>query len=207
LEKLGVTLQIEDAAQRHQKASFRNGNRPSLAVSIPQEQKKETLERVEMAISAMHKGPDNSAKTIMLSGGATATPLSMTPVEASLIEQRKLSREEVGMVYDLPGPLMNDLDARHVLQRRGTQPGVVSGHRPAVALADQETFQAQLLDNEPGWVDRFVEFDLTDKLKGDPDTLATSLKTQVEAGLITRNEARRILNMPPVDDPKPTNSA
>jgi phage portal protein BeeE len=37
------------------------------------------------------------------------TPLTWTPVEAALMEQRQLSREEVGMVYDLAGPLINDL--------------------------------------------------------------------------------------------------
>jgi hypothetical protein len=45
--------------------------------------------------------------------------------------------------------------------------------------------------------DRFVDFDLTDKLTGDPKELADTLKVQVDAGIITRNEARRILNLPP----------
>jgi hypothetical protein len=48
--------------------------------------------------------------------------------------------------------------------------------------------------------DRFVDFDLTDKLTGDPKELADTLKIQVDAGIITRNEARRILNLPPSDD-------
>jgi hypothetical protein len=65
----------------------------------------------------------------------------------------------------------------------------------------QQTFQAQLLDQQPEWSDRFLEFDLSAKLKGDPVQLATSLKLQVEAGLLTRNEARRILNLPPMSDP------
>jgi hypothetical protein len=45
----------------------------------------------------------------------------MTPVEAALIDQRTLNREEVGMVYDLPGPLMNDLSMRRWRMSRSTR--------------------------------------------------------------------------------------
>ena len=34
LEKLGVTIRLEDAAQRFQTSNFRNGSRPSLAVTL-----------------------------------------------------------------------------------------------------------------------------------------------------------------------------
>ena len=72
---------------------------------------------------------------------------------------------------------------------------------PWLALI-RDTFQAQLLDPEPDWMtDRFFDFDLTDKLKGDPEKLAVTLKVQVDAGIITRNEARRILNLPPSKEP------
>jgi phage portal protein BeeE len=80
LEALGVTIRLEDAAQRHQTAAFRNGNRPSLAISLATNPK-ETLAITARVIEALHKGPDNSGKTILLGGDATATPLSLTPVE------------------------------------------------------------------------------------------------------------------------------
>lgn len=105
------------------------------------------------------------------------------------------------MVYDLAGPLMNDLTHGTYSNVGELNRGLYRDVLPPWLSLICETFQAQLLDLEPAWLDRFVSFDLTDKLKGDPDTLATSLKTQVEAGLITRNEARRILNMPPIGDP------
>jgi hypothetical protein len=83
---------------------------------------------------------------------------------------------------------MNDLRARHLQQRAGAARRLYRDVVPVARLIEQ-TFQAQLIDPEPAWLDRFVAFDLTDKLKGDPVQLAQSLKLQVEAG-ITRNEAR-----------------
>lgn len=201
LEKLGTTLKLEDAAQRHQVGMFRNGSRPSLAVTVDGPAKLDELEFARSRVEAMHKGVDHAGKTFFMGSNVRVQPLSLSPVETALIEARKLNREEVGAVYDLTGPLMNDLT-------HGTFSNVTELLRslyrdvlpPWLSLLET-TFQAQLLDQEPVWAERFVSFDLTDKLKGDPVELATSLKTQVEAGLITRNEARRILNMPPLDDP------
>lgn len=209
LEKLGVTVRLEDATQRHQTAMFRNGSRPSLAIALEQEKPStEVLEYVRDRVEAMHRGQDNSGRTFFMGANVKVQPLSLTPVETALIEQRRVNREEVGMVYDLSGPLMNDLT-------HGTYANVeelnAAFYRdvlpPWISLVEQ-TFQRQLLDRQPAWPDRFVGFDLTDKLKGDPMVLSQALRLQVESGLITRNEARRILNLPPDGAPNdPANPA
>lgn len=191
LEKLGVTIRLEDAIQRHQTAQFANGSRPSLAVTLESANpRKEVLDLVRANIENLHKGPDRSGKTILLGAGAKVQPLSLTPVEAALIDQRRLNHEEVGMVYDLAGPLMNDLT-------HGTYSNVEellrSLYRDIVPPWTElmvQTFQVQLLDPEPAWLDRQVRFDFSDKLKGDPSEQATVDKSDVEAGIRTRDEAR-----------------
>ena len=202
LEKLGVTIRLEDATQRYSTAQFANGNRPSLAVTLQQPRPtKELLDLTRANIENLHKGVDRAGKTIILAADTKVHTLSMSPVEAALIEQRRLNHEEVGMVYDLAGPLMNDLT-------HGTYSNVEELNRalyrdviPPWTTLIEETFQSQLLDQQPEWMNRFVSHDFADKLKGTPIELAQTLKLQVEAGLITRNEARRILNLPPLDDP------
>ncbi|HVF79287.1 MAG TPA: phage portal protein [Solirubrobacteraceae bacterium] len=203
LEQLGVTIRLEDAAQRHQTSQFKNGARPGGIFTFPPGNAPTQLqmEQTRAALRTLYSGADNTGKTAVLAPGATWSQMSMSPVEVALIEQRKLNREEVGMVYDLAGPLMNDLS-------HATLTNVVELNKalyrdvvpPWLALFEQ-TFQSQLLDPEQSWSERFLAFDLSDKIKGEPLELAETLKLQVEAGLITRNEARRILNMPPLDDP------
>jgi HK97 family phage portal protein len=198
LEKLGVTIQVEDAAQRYQTASFRNGNRPSLLIKVDQELKNpEAVQRFKDSINQF-MGVDGTSRTLFLTHGADAKPLAFTPVETALIEQRKLNREEVGMVYDLAGPLMNDLTHGTYSNVEELNTALYRDVIPPWTALIEQTFQAQLIDREAGWLDRFVEFDLTDKLKGDPVALSQALKLQVESGLISRDEARRILNLPPV---------
>lgn len=202
LEKLGVTVRLEDAVARHQTAMFRNGVRPSLAVTLESENpKKEHLDFARERVEAIHRGVDNSGRTFFMGANVKVAPLSLTPVEVELIEQRHINWEEVGMVYDLAGPLMGDL--RHATFSNVTEflRSLYRDVAPPWLELVASTLQVQLIDEQPEWLDRFVEFDLTDKLKGDPVELADSLRTQVEAGLISRNEARRILNMEPDGDP------
>lgn len=201
IEKLGTTVRLNAALVTHAEALFENGSRPSLAVTVDSASAKpDTMEYVRSRVENMHRGARNSGRTFFMGSNVKLQPLSLSPVEAALIDQRRLSWEEVGMVYDLAGPLMGDMT-------HGTYSNVEELLRsmyrdvvpPWLALIES-TFQAQLLDQQPEWVERFLCFDLTDKLKGDPVELATSLKLQVEAGLLTRNEARRILNLPPMED-------
>jgi hypothetical protein len=53
------------------------------------------------------QGRRPAGKTILLGAGAKVQPLSLSPIEAALIEQRKLNREEVAIVYDLGGPSLS----------------------------------------------------------------------------------------------------
>jgi len=200
LEKLSVTCTLEDAATRSQLAQFRNGSRPSLAVSIDGSPKVEQLEYARSRVEGMHKGVDNGGRTFFMGSNVKLQPLSLSPVEAALIDQRRLSQQEIGAVYDLSGPLMNDLTHSSFANVTELLRSLYRDVLPPWLSLIEGTYQAQLLDTEPGWVDRFVSFDLSEKLRGDPVEMATSLKLQVEAGLITRNEARRMMNMPPMPD-------
>jgi hypothetical protein len=58
-----------------------------------------------------------------------------------------------------------------------------------------------VIDGEPEFEGQFVEFDLAEVLRGDPLKEATALKTQLQTGLLTINEARQIRNLPRIDHP------
>jgi phage portal protein BeeE len=132
----------------------------------------------------------------------------MTPVEAGLIDSRKLNREEVGMVYDLPGPLMNDLSHATLANVAEYQKALYRDVLPVWTELMVQTFQRQLIDVEPSWLDKRVRFDFSEKLRGEPEAMAGLLKTEVEAGLISRNEARVALGYEPEGDPNdPENPA
>lgn len=197
LEKLGVTIRLEDAAQRYQTANFRNGNRPSSIISFEKGLNKQAVDRNLEALDLMHKGTDKAGKMMAVTGETTVAPLSMTAVEASLIEQRRLDREEVAIVFGLSGPSLTDSTNSalgNVAERfRAFYRDVL----PPWATLVVETFEAQMLDPQPAWMDRVIRHDFKDKLRGEPTEQSAALKTLVEAGLLTRDEARYDLGYPP----------
>jgi len=202
LSQLQTTLRIEDAAQRYGSSSFDNGARPSGALVAPEDAELDSDERAELReeLRQAHEGVDNAFRVLLLSGGLKWEGFSHTAVEAELIEQRKLNREEVAAVYDIPPPLIGILD-------HATYSNVAEMHRmlymtvlgPWLTLIE-ETLQAQLIAPEPAWEGLFVEFDLSEVLKGDTKERVEALKTGISTGLYTINEARKIENLPRIDN-------
>jgi len=200
LEALGVTVALEDSVRRYGQASFVNGVRPSGALTLPKDVQTTPEERLEMRadIEKMHRGVDNAFRLALLTGGAEFQPMSFTAQEAALIETRIVNREEFCIAYDVAPPLIGDLG-------KGSYNNVEELNRqryksvlPPWLTLGEETLQAQLIDPEPEWDGLFVRFDLSQVLKGDPSEEAAAQGMLVEKGVITRDEARGRLGLPPI---------
>ena len=203
LRQLGVTIKLEDAAQRYSTANFKNAVRPSAAIVLPPETRadKEVREAIREEVERGHASVDQKLRMMIVGGGAEIKTFSHTSQEAELIKARYLNLEEVCGVYDVPGPLVGDL-------RHGTYSNVEELHlmlyktilRPWLSLIE-DTIKAQLIDPEPEWNGLFCEFDLGEVLRGNRTEEIETLSKASDGGLITKNEARRALNYPPYDDP------
>ena len=205
LKQLGTTLRTEDAAQRYQSSSFDNGARPSGALVLPQDARLDADERQELReeIRGQHAGVDQAFKVALLSGGMDWKPFGHTAVEAELIDQRKLNREEVAAVYDVPAPLIGILDHAtysNVAELHRMLYGMVLG--PWLSLIE-DTIKAQIIDPYEPWAQEglFVAFDLSEVLKGDALKEIQAVREGIQTGVLTVNEGRRRLNMSRHDDP------
>jgi HK97 family phage portal protein len=206
LRQLATTIRLEDATQRYQAASFRNGARPSGAVVLPKEARIDEQERNEMRadLKRLHEGVDNSFRVALLSGGADWKPMSFTAAEAQVAATREFNLAEVCMVYDVKPGIVSG--PTHVAGAGGG--AVEQNHefykstiRTQLSLA-QDIIQAQLIDLEPDWSEQFfVEFDMAEMLKGDPLAEAQAITAEISAGTMTPNEGRARRNRPP--DPSP----
>jgi HK97 family phage portal protein len=201
LQQLGVTLQSEDAAQRYTAASYRNGARPSGALVFPGMVSRPDRDAIRNEVQSLHGGVDKAFNIAVVSGGADWKPFSQSAQEAQLIETRKLNREEIAAVYDIPPPMVGILD-------QATYSNITEQHRmlyvtilgPWLTMIE-ETIKAQLIDPEPAWDGLFVEFDISEQLKGDPLQRARAEALFITHGVYTINEARKLENLPPIDNP------
>ncbi|HVQ60387.1 MAG TPA: phage portal protein [Solirubrobacterales bacterium] len=203
LQQLGVTIRIESAAQRYQEWNFKNSVRPSGGVKMPEGVVLDKELRAEMRadLNRVYAGPENAGRPILLPAGIEWQPMAQTTVEAELIEQRKLNREECAALYDLQPPMIGILE-------KATFNNVTELHKmlytdtlgPWLVLVEEQ-FKAQAIDTEPTLKDQWVEFDLREVLRGDPVKEAAAMKTELQDGVLTINEGREILNRPRIKHP------
>lgn len=208
LQALGTTLRIEDSAQQHQEGVLRNGARiPGVFelgtdfLGIPREDRQQALSDFRADVTRLHAGASNAGRPPILPVGVKYSPTAFSAVEAELVEQRRITREEVAAVYEIPPPLIGILD-------HATYSNVSEMHRmlfttvlgPWITLIE-ETMMAQLVRNEPAFEGQFIEFDLAEVLRGDLLQELQALNLAVRGGFMTINEARAVRNLAAIPDP------
>jgi HK97 family phage portal protein len=202
LEPLRRTLAIEDAAQRLGIAAFRHGgNRPGFLTTdqqVPQAER----EVLTQQWAQRHGGVDNAYRTPVLTGGLHWEGTGGTLAESAVVEHRRLTREEVCAVYDIPPPIVGILDRATFSNISEQARWLVQHTYSPWATLIEETLAAHLLDGVPDFRGQFVEFDYAEVLRGDLPSRYTAYGQAVNAGFLTQNEIRRLENYPPVtDDP------
>lgn len=208
LQQLGVTLRTEDAAQRFQHSNFQNGARPSAAITASEEflgldpvERQQIMVNLRADLTDLYAGPENAGKPALLPPGLTWVPVGQTTVEAELINQRKIAREEIAAVYLIPPPLLGILDratySNIQTQRDMTYTDCLG---PPLVLCEQ-SLNAQIgrdLLQEP---EVFVEFDFGAVLRGDRLQEMEALRAGIGNAMLTPNEGRGVLNLAKSDQP------
>ena len=131
-----------------------------------------------------------------------ATNLGFSPRDMEYIQSLRWSLEDVGRVYGVPKPMMGDVErltfsnfqtARKVFWEDTIVPQL---------MFYQETLQQMLLPNFPDSLGSlFVEFDLRviEAMRENENDKAKRRQIYVTSGIMTIKEARRELNLPPVE--------
>lgn len=200
LEPLRRTLEFEDAAQRAQSAYWRKGARPGVLLSAPRAMSQGALDRLKVSWTAVAGGVDNTGETVVLEEGLKPEKWSLTAEEAQYIDSRKLNREEVCAVYDVPPPAVHILD-------RATFSNITEQlrslyrdtHAPRLQLFES-TLEAELRGGRrPGASDPdfgddvYAEFLLDEVLRGDFEVRADAYQ---KADYMTVAEKRSRENLP-----------
>lgn len=198
LEPLRRTLAVEDAAQRTQIASYEHGMRPVGAMSVNKPLRPDVAQRMRDQLTANYGGVDNAFKVLLMEAGAEWLPMSVSLVDAEIINARKLTREEVAAVYDIPPSIIGILDRatfsniseQHIMLYKDTM-------GPWLVMIE-EALQLHLIDGEPTMRGQYVEFNLNEVLKGDP---GARFDAYSKAEFMTPNEKRARENLPPKANP------
>lgn len=145
------------------------------------------------------KGGSNAGKIPLLEDGMEIKPYQFNAKEAQYAETKQLSREDVAAAYHVnPSLIWHTTTQTYASAKDNARALYADCLGPTLQML-QQRINAFLLPMVGADANTYVEFDLTEKLKGSFEERASILQASVGGPWMTRNEARADNNLPPVD--------
>lgn len=197
------TIGHAQAIQQYAGRSFMNGTvlsgvieRPSASPPIKDQA---SVDRITDGWNAKFGGSGNAKKVALLQEGMTFKPLSMTNVDAALIEALRLSALDIARIYKIPAHMVNELERATFsnIEHQEIQ-FVIYTLLPWVKRHEQAKTRDLLLPSERKQY--FIEYNLSGLLRGDQSSRYAAYAVGRQWGWLSINDIRRLENMPPVNN-------
>lgn len=192
---LGTTMAGERAAAR----MFANGAMVSGLVTPEDDLTVDEATTIKTDLRNRVQGTDNAGDIVVTNRKLRFTPWSMNAEDAQFLQSRAFQIEEIARWFGLMPFHLAQTEKQTSWgsgieeQNRGLARYTLEPWTTRV----QERLTRLLTGNKK------VEFDYTAFVQPSPETEISLLIQQVEAGLLTHNEARKIRNMPPLPETEP----
>lgn len=144
-------------------------------------------------------GGANAGKIPILEDGMEIKPFSTSFKEAQWTESVKLSRESCAAAYSVNPSLIWHTDTQTYASSKDNARALYAECLGPVLQMIQQRINSFLLPMIGADPNLYVEFDLTEKLKGSFEERASILQASVGGPWLTRNEARADNNLPPIE--------
>lgn len=177
---------------------FENASRPGGVLTGPGEISDALAKRIKDYWDQNFTGV-NVGKVAVLGDGLDYKPMAVNPVDAQLVEQLKLSAEQICATFHVPahkvgaGPVPSQSNVE-ALELQYYSQCLQTLIESIEAFLDDGLGLGQMSDGKV----LGVEFDLDGLLRMDSVALTASLKDQVLSGILAPNEARLRLSLKPV---------
>lgn len=190
--RMGISLGLK--RQRFESNHYDNYAQPGVLLTFPENLTQEQAQAWVDAWDQRNQG--GFFRTNAIGGGAQATTLPVSLVDAQFVEANNMTSEQLGAIYAMPKPFLNlgdnspvDADWRFW----------VTFGLGWITTAIDQAFNADR-DLFPARVNQFSET-LTDALlKPDIRTRYEAYKAARQAGWLTSNEIRKLENLAPHPD-------
>lgn len=101
-----MSIQIDQFSQAWSRMFFKNSARPDFAIIAPEGVTKSEKDDIKTQLKEQHSGEHAHEALILEKGVADIKPLNFPPKDMEWVEQRKLSREEIGAIFGVPDEVM-----------------------------------------------------------------------------------------------------
>lgn len=145
------------------------------------------------------QGGSNAGKMPLLEDGMEIKPYQFNAQQAQYAETKQLSREDVAAAYHVNPSLIWHSSTQTYASAKDNARALYADCLGPMIQMIQQRINAFLLPKVGADPNTYVEFDLTEKLKGSFEERAGILQSSVGGPWMTRNEARADNNLPPID--------
>ncbi len=146
-------------------------------------------QRLKVQIEQQYAGARNAGRPLLLEGGLDWKAIGLSPKDMDWLRGKDVSAREVGLAYGVPGQLLGIPDAQTFANMREAR--LALWEDTVVPLLDRlrDAFNAWIVQ---WWPDLRLAYDLdgVPALTLRRERKAEGVRQLVDAGIITRNEAR-----------------
>jgi HK97 family phage portal protein len=188
------TLQTARAGDLAANRSFTSGSLIAGLVTTEEDVDAEEAKVIKRDLNAKMAGAEHAGDIAFVNRNLKFSPWAMSNADAQFLESRKFSVEEAARIYGMP---MNLMSATGAVSNWGT--GVAEsylGLQKFTLMGWTSRIESAARAVLP--VGQVAEFEYAGLLQGTPKDEIELLIRQVEAGVLTKDEARAIRNLPPL---------
>jgi HK97 family phage portal protein len=181
------------AATKHSGRFYRNGALMTTVLEVPGEMSPEDAKAMREAFDEAHTG-DNVFKTGVLTGGAKATTLGVTPAQAEFLDTLKHGTIEACRMFRVP-PMLVGVNEPGTVSYASSVEAVKAFARNTLAplLKPIELAYGRFLEDG-----QYLRFDMNGLLRADPEARYAGYAIGVDKGFINRDDIRAWEELPPV---------
>ena len=203
LTALRQTLNEQIQADKFRTEVWSSSGRFNAYITRPKDVAPWTDEQKKAFLTAFRegwgRGGSNAGKMPLLEDGMEIKPYQFNAQQAQYAEAKQLSREDVAAAYHVnPSLIWHTTTQTYASAKDNARALYADCLGPTIQMLQQRinSFLLPMIGASP---DTYVEFDMTEKLKGSFEERASILQSAVGGPWMTRNEARADNNMPPVE--------
>lgn len=189
------------SADRAASLMFANGMRPSGIVTFKEWLTPEQREISERRLTEKYVGAQNSGKPFIAEGGMTYEAISVSPVDAQMLESRNFSVEEICRFFGVPPVLIGHAGGTTAWPTSVEQQQLIfqtfTLRRRLKRIEQAVKYQLMTPDDRARSI--VAEFNIEGLLRGDSASRATFYESGLRNGWLMINEVRGLENKPRVN--------
>ena len=194
------TVGLQQASDSYASKYFINGGKPSGILHTDADLTKTQRQAARENFKEIVEEKEEADRLLVLPLGFKYQPVQISPADMQLLESRKYNNVELLRFFgNVPGPLVNVL-AETSVWGSGIEQMFIMWHRTAMnpyATRWEQALERKLFTPVQRLRYR-IDFDFSWLMQGDTKTLTEMIQKTVGGPVLTPNEGRGKLNLPPV---------